>query len=360
MITTVARDDIHAFAVAVRSHLDDLPDDDVDELLDGLEADLSDQAGEAGDGFALPDAGAYAAELRAAAGLPARDESAPRHRVTMTQWAVSTLQRANTALRSNALGAWTLDTLVALRPVWWFVRAFVLYLALVVLFGIPHPTGYDLVDRTLAVTSLPGAVLFGTLLLLSIQWGRGRWAPAAWLRVVRTIVSALAAVAAPFLLIGAAGDARTLVMYPATADAVVPDAWGLSVDGQRVRNIYAYDAAGQPIEQVQLFDQDGRPLTTVGAYGDSDSPWDDYFYGGGGPVPVPIVEPGRASVWNVFPLAEIPAGTETWDAADRNRAVDPVFPFARVPALDATGDGETPTPTPTPTEASASADATAR
>src|SRR5688500_15363497 len=66
--------DIAAFAASVRRHLDDLPSDEVDELVDGLPADMADQAADSGLDFTLPDAAAYAEELRAAAGLPPRAE----------------------------------------------------------------------------------------------------------------------------------------------------------------------------------------------------------------------------------------------------------------------------------------------
>ena len=46
MTTTTDHPEIAGFAVAVRAHLDDLPADEVDDLLDGLEADMSEQAAE--------------------------------------------------------------------------------------------------------------------------------------------------------------------------------------------------------------------------------------------------------------------------------------------------------------------------
>ena len=59
---------VNQFLTRVREHLADLSVDERDELLDGLDADLSEQLAEGG---ALPEPGSYAAELRAAAGLPA-------------------------------------------------------------------------------------------------------------------------------------------------------------------------------------------------------------------------------------------------------------------------------------------------
>ena len=65
-----ARPDVAAFVAAVRARLADLTDEEREELLGGLEADLSERLteGEAD----LGDPAAYAAELRAAAGLEVR------------------------------------------------------------------------------------------------------------------------------------------------------------------------------------------------------------------------------------------------------------------------------------------------
>lgn len=343
MTETLVRDDIHAFAAAVRAHLADLPADDVDDLLDGLEADLADQAAEAGDDFTLPDAGGYAAELRAAAGLPEAGTAAPpRPRVPLWRRARDRADRLVTALRAHAFGAWLIDTLVALRPVWWLLRGAVLFLLLVVFVGAPRPTGYDLVNRALAITTLPGILLFAALLVLSVQWGRGRWAPVRWLRGVRVGVSIVAIVTAPFLLAGTVDDARSLLISDRAAAATVSSTPGLALDGERVRNIFAYDADGQPVERVQLFDQNGRPLTTVGAV-DAGMEWDPYFYGGGGPTTVSESIAGRTPVWNAFPLREV---TEPW--SDPTDALAPAFPFTQVPALPTT---DTPEPSPTPTPA---------
>ncbi|TFD05650.1 hypothetical protein E3T29_13490, partial [Cryobacterium sp. TMT1-66-1] len=76
--TATTPQSIRDFALAVRAALNDLPADDVDDLTDGLEADLTEQAADvdAGDaaapGFDLGDPVAYADELRGAAGLPVR------------------------------------------------------------------------------------------------------------------------------------------------------------------------------------------------------------------------------------------------------------------------------------------------
>ena len=65
---------VHEYVERVRAALADLPPEDLDELTGGLEADLREQAGELPPGTDLAAAfgapTAYAAELRAAAGLP--------------------------------------------------------------------------------------------------------------------------------------------------------------------------------------------------------------------------------------------------------------------------------------------------
>ena len=63
-------DRIRAFADVVRAHLDDLPRDEVDEIVAGLTSGLAEQAAEGDGALDLGDPAAYAAELRSAAGLP--------------------------------------------------------------------------------------------------------------------------------------------------------------------------------------------------------------------------------------------------------------------------------------------------
>ncbi|GAA1997591.1 hypothetical protein [Microbacterium ulmi] len=337
---------ISAFAAAVRAELADLPGDDVDELVDGLEADLAEQASESAD-FAIPDAAAYAAELRSAAGFPDRSADAAVARVPLRTRVATGLVAASGRIRSSRVGAWLLDLLVALRPVWWIARGWALFAMLSPLLGSTN--------RVVGFPAQNGAawLLLLGFILLSVQWGRGRWAPVAWLRVIRIIVSIVTAIALPFLVGGAIASTRSLLDYTAIEyiDSSQP---GLTIDGERVRNLFAYDSDGNPLTDVQLFDQSGRPLTTIGRSISRDSQWDEYFYGGGGPVPVPLTAPGRTPVWNVFPLREMPAFSVD---PDPSSALLPDFPFPKIPAVQSsvdpsptpspTADGTNPTPTPT-------------
>lgn len=332
---------IAAFAAAVRAELSDLPVDDVDDLVDGLDADLAEQASESDD-FELPDPVAYAAELRSAAGLPEKTTDAATLRPSLWARIAASVVALGHGIRSSRAGAWIVDLLVALRPVWWIARGWVLYALLAIALG-SWDTIFGFPGRNTG-----GWLLLGALVLLSIQWGRGQWMAVRGLRVVRTAASVVAAVALLFAVpatvvsaqhaVGAAYDSWTTVEDPTP---------GLAVDGTRVRNIFAYDAAGNPIEGVQLFDQDGRPLNTVGRIDDHSMRWDEYFFGGGGPAPVPITAPGRAPVWNVYPLRELApnAAFDDSGAPNTEQAVTPAFPFAEVPAIHT---ARQPTPTSTP------------
>lgn len=334
---------IAAFATAVRARLDDLPADEADELVDGLEADLHDQATDRGDEFTLGDPGNYAEELRAAAGVAPRTEPKAQRSLAWSR-RIDTIRAAPrtaaTSIRQNRAGAWVLDLLISLRAVWWMARGWAMYALVAPAFGISMLTpNYDVLRPHLG-----GVILLGAFLLLSVQWGRGQWSSSAWGRGIRIVVSVITVVALPFLVSGSIQAARSSQDY-ATYVETTPTP-GLAVDGERVRNIFAYDSAGNPLGGVQLFTQDGRPLTTVGTqYTDGAAPWDDYFFGGGGPLPVPFTAPGRAPLWNVFPLNEIL--DPTYAAPDPQAAVIPAFPFVAVPAIE--GSGGVPTPSPMPT-----------
>lgn len=349
MITTPVRDDIHSFAAAVRAHLDDLPSDEVDDLLDGLEADLSDQAAEAGDDFELPDAATYAEELRSAAGLPDRG-TAPKTKQSLVQRARGAWSSTGTKIRRNPAGAGLLDLLASLRPVWWVIRGVVVYLWVVALLVPLGGTGGILSSAVLLTFNLVAWVILVGIVVVSVQWGRGKWMPFRWLRAMAVTVSVITVLAIPATA-GVLSDS----LFDAVRDnrASASSAWtpGLSVDGIRVRNIYAYDADGAALSGVQLFDQDGRPITTVGM--ETTGLADYYYAGGGGPVPVAYMVPGSAPIWNAFPLREVSAEEWTWDPASLAEATLSPAPFEQVQPLPDTAQptlqaSSTPQPTATP------------
>lgn len=344
---------IAAFASAVRAALRDLPADDVDELVDGLEADLADQTADQGEAFELGDPEAYAAELRAAAGLPERAKRATAQTVSVgALWrGIRTwLTALFTVVRSNPVGGWLVDTLIALRPVWWLARGWAIYL----LFGLfLRP---DARTNFLPIDNPFGWAILIAATVLSIQWGRARWVGTRLLRGVRVAVSIACLVAVP---VGLAAAANRIDIERAEAAATAPEKStpGLAIDGERIRNIFAYDLNGKPLENVQLFDQNGRPLNVVGKV-DPDQISDPYFFGGGGPATVPYKSNNSLQrFWNVYPLRELSPESQYGDDLERavKQALVPKPPLAEVaPVVLAT-----PEPAPTPTgEANATPGAT--
>ena len=143
---------IKDFAAAVRAELADLPKREIQELTDGLEADLQDRLSEEGESFDPGSAADYAAELREAAGISPRNAirryfSVAAFNEGFTEWANRT-----------AFGRAIYNFVVSLRPVWWVLRAGVAFLIA------------DTVSRDhFSIWFLP---LF---VLISIQWGRKKW-----------------------------------------------------------------------------------------------------------------------------------------------------------------------------------------
>jgi hypothetical protein len=135
-------------------------------------------------------------------------------------------------MRRSAFGAWMLDLLVALRPVWWVLRGFGLYAVVNALLG----------SMSLGV----GWPVLVAITLVSIQWGRDRWLPKNALRHMRTVASVAAVIALPFAL------GSVLSPQVEYVEGGYYEQPGLVLDGTQVGNIFAYDEDGEPIERVQL------------------------------------------------------------------------------------------------------------
>ena len=178
------------FAAAVRERLSDLPPDELDDLLDGLQADLAERLA---DGDELGEADAYAEELRQAAGLPVREEQAPKKRRTMSELADVAGAGLRGWVEGSAFRRGVRDFLVSLRPVWWVARGVALPFGILGI--VTFVTGawwWFYPDRGLE--SFPFMVFTLGCVILSIQWGRGRWAPQRWLVWARRAASVIAAI----------------------------------------------------------------------------------------------------------------------------------------------------------------------
>lgn len=333
-------DRVSAYAEEVRAHLADLGPEQVDDLTDGLEADLAEAladslgpvspfGADAPPGTEdVPGAGDltrrfgpaadYAAELRAAAGMAAGQAHGTRtRRLGATRTRLRTVRaRVRAALARREVAA----VLELLRPVWWGARGWAWYVVAVA------------VGSTFAVAGgsqpyVPGNLLGWSFLLALLavsawggrrrDWSR-RWARPAFLAA--SIVAALTlAIAVPAMRTAIEHGARAA---STGAPADVPD--GIWIGGEPVGNLFAYDADGDLLTDVQLFDDRGRPVTTGQQH--SNEVWLADF--GEWWTLAPRQDVDRRTRWNVFPLRGTPGAP--WIRDEEGRQVLPEGSVTRV------------------------------
>ncbi len=337
-MTTTALHPVDDFARAVRTALSDLPADEVEDLTDGLEADLAERASDQ-DSPDFGDPIAYASELRSAAGLPPRTATRPfgHAGVFATAWtdATNALRDLYSHPFASRIGAFV----VSLRPIWWLVRAWAFYGVLVWLFNVP----------SFQLTPLTFIVGAGTL-ILSVQWGRGKWLPRLWMRHTLLGVNILLGVLTPVILIA------TLSGFTSQMDAAYASGQndgeheqnGLTYNGHQVSNIFAYDSDGKALTQVQLYDQSGRPLYTVDGSGEP------LINDGGSTYLVPFGSKHGRGGWNVYPLSFLTQKQLGDDGSPKKNAHPSPSKLNEllVPPLTKGAPKPTSTPTPTPTATS--------
>ncbi len=251
---------VRSYVAQVRAELADLPAEEVEEITMGMEADLAELAAESGADLRirLGTPQTYAAELRAAAGLPSR---VSRDQAGLGWWArgrAGALREA--ATRTGAQLVSGAPWLRELRGAWWVARGAAVgaYLALM----------FATIPATAKV--LLGILVIGASIMLGLRTasGRGRWRPVALLNVT------LAFLALGLGLRALTGD---FTRAPEVATISKVPAEGLYNGGALVGNLYAYDAQGRRIESVRLFDQRGHQVVingteaeeSVGGSGDS-------------------------------------------------------------------------------------------
>jgi hypothetical protein len=350
MSTTTLSPEITRFAAAVRYALADLPPEEVDDLTDGLEADLAERQEESADA-ALGDPAAYADELRSAAGLPPR--SAPPAAPRRSAWA------AIGELPGRIAGDWRAMTvrfpllgrvgafLIAVRPVWWLLRGWALWITVMTLVNNRATVAFDggpsYADSRFFLSPVPVVVLLACV-VLSVQWGRGRWMPWRWVRAVVLVGSAVIAIALPFLLAwGVAQVNASVYTADALAAAESRPADGLRQGDHQVTNVFAYDAAGNPVDRVRLYDQNGRQIAVNGS--SQESYWE--LPDGTGAL-VPGAGSPKGSGWNIFPLQRVSErDVQYGDLAKDATRRDADSPYVVVPPLKKAVD-MTPSNVPTP------------
>lgn len=358
--------DVHAYAVEVRRHLVGLTPEQVDDLTDGLEADLGDALADtpgAGDLVArFGEPAAYAAELRTAAGLP-EGVTAPRRGRVRTWIAVPFLAAYEACvegldvLRAQSWWPPVGELLTVLLPVAWVLRGWMAY-------QLVHGVLVGMGERRLPWVPFGNPsenVLFLVMLafmLVSVQWGRGLWLPPRRLRRLPAVVTVVALIVAlPMLATIAASNNRVEHHYDTVTEYVpAPEQDGVVVGGMAVSNLYVYDAEGNPLDDVQIYDDRGRPVETIGQ--NEFGFWNLYDVDGPWQFTSVQDEDGRTR-WNVYPLRGAPVSEFSDGRTEDGRPTPnagvsvrtPPRPFAKAPAISsATDQDPTPDPTPGPTD----------
>lgn len=300
------RPDVAEFLDKVRSRLSDLSAEQRDDLLGGLEADLSELVEDGGSLAELGDPRAYADELRSAAGVePARGRGRSKQqgpRRTPRQAAQEILDgskaRWEALMGSRPWLQQTWEVVVSLRPAWWLLRAWV---AVQVLDGRLGPWEHRTLiprfgDDVSGIALLLAASVVSVLIGLRKTWPASMSPRSLFSRIVLLGLNSFA-----MLMLVAVVDDFPSASYihewehPAASGMLRVDQRGLFSDGRPVRNVFAYDADGQPLQGVQLFDQRGEPLVI-----DQERVYRQ-AYEGRHPLMYPWYN-GRQPMWNVYPL----------------------------------------------------------
>ncbi|MFN0282166.1 MAG: hypothetical protein ACKVZ6_09375 [Kineosporiaceae bacterium] len=356
MTQHVVRPEVASFVAQVRSYLSDLTPEEVEELSGGLEADLDERLADSMPGAPRADLGdpaSYAAELRAAAGLPPRGAGGGR-RGDGPGFVRATWASFADAVRRRPWWPQTRESVVSLRPAWWLVRAWVVYQvvsAVVLGGGWWLPPGFGSLVLLLLFCAVSVALGRG---LLDARLGTDR---RPWVPGLVTALNVLAVLLLP-VAVSVAGSARDAETFYEQS----PPVPGLAVDGSPVRNIFAYDARGTLIPLVQLYDQDGRPLA-IGYQEGADELGTRTFSDPDGAAVAPWVDDRGQGRWNVFPVpgATYPvlgyddAGNPMATAAPSASvppapivAVPPITGVLGVPSSGGLVPGASTSPTPAP------------
>lgn len=257
---------ITRYANQVRAAFADLPGPDRELLLEDLEDHLQEVAAEAGGPLAerLGRPEAYAAELRASAGLPA--PGTPGHRRggswLRETWGAQQARRLWQTASAHPTGRAVLEFLPELRPAWWVLRGYLAVQAACVAislldanlgglsFPVPRPFGSRVLGLLAVAAAVAGSVTLG-------QRGTSRRG------LVALGNAGLGLFAVLMLLELGAGEAYDDQYHPEYVIASTEPAPGLRADGKEISNIFPFDADGKPLQDVYLVDQDGDPVTAT-------------------------------------------------------------------------------------------------
>lgn len=249
---TVTEQEIADYVARVRAALADLPPAHRDELTEDLPEHLAEVAADTGGTLVerLGEPEAYAAELRAAAGVGTATRG---RRLDRRLGAAVDRLRARARRWDVQLGpplgyASASEFLRLLRPAWWVLRG---YLAAMLVTVLTSGGAFGLVPR-LNGSELAGLVLLAGSVLASIWLGHHT---PGLTRPKRRLLHAGTAVLVVFGLVGLA-DVNGRV---GSGDFGYEQ---ISVDDRysHVRDVYVYDSEGRLVQNARLFDQNGDPI----------------------------------------------------------------------------------------------------
>jgi hypothetical protein len=255
-VNATERDEITAYVEGVRRALAGLSETTRDELLEDLPEHLAEVRAE-GTGTLVDRLGtpeAYAAELRASAGVVGGFPEPPPHRlaalIEARDSALRVLHRADLQVGPVIGYEKASDFLILLRPAWWVLRGYLVAMALAYLIeGSRHDIG--LLPRV-SGNDLVALVLLGGCLIVSILLGKQTANLSRWPRYALWSGTAVLVLFALGGFVMADDETRN----PGYADAGSYEGNPYSY----INDVYVYDSQGRPLTGVRLYDQDGNPI----------------------------------------------------------------------------------------------------
>ncbi len=258
-------DEVAAYVDLVRRALGDLSAEEIEDLTSGMEADLGELLTERGGPLEtlLGTPGAYATELRQAAGLPERPRTNPPQ-ILDRAWLAGRRSAAEAYLRRHPWLDATWSFLVTLRPAWWVLRGLVAAYVLVHVLSVAYAPTIWPTSPAMLVIGLPSVVLS----VLLGRWSSRQWGAAAGSRPegrgsdvlpgLRVLLALANLVAVPASILAVQAVPPTAYVQVGAQAPAAPT--GLSLNGAAVDNVYVYDAQGHRLTDVRLFDSDGQSL----------------------------------------------------------------------------------------------------
>jgi len=245
MTSATAPANVEAYLAELRAELADLAADERDDLLAEVEASLLESAGDEPLAAQFGPPAAFAADLRASAGLPPKPSAKPAREPRIDWSRVLTQTRV-------------------LAPIWWLIRGYVAVAAIALLANAKFSARQPAIPWL--GSAQVGALAIAAGVLISVAAGL-------WMRVPRPLSiagNALLALALIPVIAHLAAPERNPVQSDASAVQQLEalryqqSLAGLTYNGGIVQNVYAYDRRGRLLHDVRLFSAGGTPLD-VGA-----------------------------------------------------------------------------------------------